>query len=40
MATFLYFTRLQMVAALGDDIDMRTRVFANIDLITQLARRS
>ena len=37
MATFLYFTRLQMVAALGEDIDMRTRVFANIDLITQIA---
>jgi ATP:ADP antiporter, AAA family len=35
MATFLYFTRLAMVAALGDDLDMRTRVFANIDLITQ-----
>lgn len=36
MVTFLYFTRLQMVAALGDDVDMRTTVFANIDLITQL----
>jgi AAA family ATP:ADP antiporter len=35
MATFLYFTRLQMVAALGTDIDMRTAVFARIDLITQ-----
>jgi ATP:ADP antiporter, AAA family len=35
MVTFLYFTRLQMVAALGDDVDMRTRVFANIDAITQ-----
>ncbi|CAN5717792.1 MFS transporter [soil metagenome] len=37
MATFLYFTRLQMVAALGDDLDLRTTVFARIDLITQVA---
>jgi ATP:ADP antiporter, AAA family len=37
LATFLYFTRLQMVAALGDDLDMRTGVFARIDLITQTA---
>ncbi len=37
IATFLYFTRLAMVAALGDDMDMRTTVFAQIDLITQLA---
>lgn len=36
MATLLYFTRLQMVAALGDDTDFRTTVFARIDLITQL----
>jgi ATP:ADP antiporter, AAA family len=36
MATFIYFTRLQMVAALGTDIDMRTAVFARIDLITQV----
>jgi ATP:ADP antiporter, AAA family len=36
MATFLYFTRLQMVAALGTDVDMRTTVFARIDLITQV----
>jgi AAA family ATP:ADP antiporter len=35
IATFLYFTRLQMVAALGEDIDMRTGVFASIDLYTQ-----
>jgi ATP:ADP antiporter, AAA family len=35
MATFIYFTRLQMVAALGDDLDMRTGVRA-IDLITQI----
>lgn len=37
MATFLYFTRLQMVAALGTDVDMRTATFARIDLVTQLA---
>jgi AAA family ATP:ADP antiporter len=37
MATFLYFTRLQMVAALGADIDLRTAVFARIDMITQAA---
>jgi AAA family ATP:ADP antiporter len=37
MATFLYFTRLQMVAALGTSIDMRTAVFARIDLATQVA---
>lgn len=37
MATFLYFTRLQMVAELGDDLDLRTTMFARIDLITQVA---
>jgi ATP:ADP antiporter, AAA family len=37
MATFIYFTRLQMVAALGTDTDMRTAAFARIDLITQVA---
>jgi len=36
MATFLYFTRLAMVAALGEDLDMRTTVLARIDLITQV----
>jgi ATP:ADP antiporter, AAA family len=36
MATLLYFTRLQMVAALGDDLDLRTTVFARIDFITQV----
>jgi len=36
VATFLYFTRLQMVAALGTDVDMRTTIFARIDLITQV----
>jgi ATP:ADP antiporter, AAA family len=35
-ATFIYFTRLQMVAALGDNTDMRTTVLAQIDLITQV----
>jgi AAA family ATP:ADP antiporter len=37
IATFLYFTRLQMVAALGEGLDMRTTVFARIDLYAQLA---
>jgi len=37
MATFLYFTRLQMVAALGTSVDLRTATFARIDMITQLA---
>ncbi len=37
MVTFLYFTRLQMVAALGEDLDLRTTWFAHIDLITQVA---
>ncbi|HUF19534.1 MAG TPA: MFS transporter [Burkholderiales bacterium] len=36
IVTFLYFTRLQMVAALGTDVDMRTTMFARIDLITQV----
>lgn len=37
VATFIYFTRLQMVAAAADDIDTRTTIFTQIDLITQLA---
>jgi AAA family ATP:ADP antiporter len=37
MATFIYFTRLQMVAALAADTDLRTAAFARIDLITQVA---
>ncbi len=37
MATLLYFTRLQMVAALGEDVDLRTAMFARIDVITQVA---
>src|SRR5688500_12365643 len=36
-ATFIYFTRLQMVAALGEDTDMRAAAFARIDFITQVA---
>jgi ATP:ADP antiporter, AAA family len=36
-ATFIYFTRLQMVAALGQDTDMRATVLAQIDLITQVS---
>ncbi len=34
--TFIYFTRLQMVAALGQDLDMRTGIFAQLDMITQI----
>jgi len=37
MATFVYFTRLQMVAALGPSLDMRTAMFARIDMISQVA---
>ncbi|MCC7058936.1 MAG: MFS transporter [Burkholderiaceae bacterium] len=37
MATLIYFTRLQMVAALGTDLDLRTATFARIDLISQVA---
>lgn len=37
IGTFIYFTRLQMVAALGEDLDMRTGVFARLDFYTQLA---
>lgn len=37
MATLIYFTRLQMVAALGTGLDMRTLVFARIDMATQVA---
>ena len=36
VATFIYFTRLQMVAALGEGLDARTTVFAQIDLYTQI----
>jgi len=37
MVTFIYFTRLQMVAALGTNLDMRTATFARIDMLTQVA---
>ena len=37
IATFLYFTRLQMVAAHSAGLDNRTTVFARIDLYAQLA---
>ncbi|CAN5737173.1 MFS transporter [soil metagenome] len=37
LVTFVYFTRLQMVAELGEGLDMRTGVFARIDLATQIA---
>ncbi len=37
MATFIYFTKLQMVADHGDGLDSRTALFAQIDLITQIA---
>ncbi|MFA5631153.1 MAG: MFS transporter [Porticoccaceae bacterium] len=37
MATFIYFIRLQMVAALETDLDSRTTLFARIDMITQIA---
>jgi AAA family ATP:ADP antiporter len=36
IATFIYFTRLQMVAALAVDTDTRTAAFAQIDLIAQV----
>jgi AAA family ATP:ADP antiporter len=35
IGTFLYFTRLAMVAAAADETDARTAIFANIDLLTQ-----
>jgi AAA family ATP:ADP antiporter len=37
MVTFIYFTRLKLVAQLGTDVDMRAGVFAKIDLATQVA---
>ncbi|HEX2166378.1 MAG TPA: MFS transporter [Longimicrobiales bacterium] len=37
LVTFLYFTRLQMVAAIGEGVDEQTALFAQIDLITQVA---
>ncbi len=37
MVTFIYFTRLQMVAAAGDSVDFRTGMFAQMDFYTQAA---
>jgi AAA family ATP:ADP antiporter len=37
IGTFLYFTRLAMVASAADDTDARAAIFANIDLLTQVA---
>ena len=37
VATFVYFSRLQMVAAAESDLDARTGLLANIDMWTQLA---
>ncbi|HET9446698.1 MAG TPA: MFS transporter [Steroidobacteraceae bacterium] len=36
IGTFIYFTRLQMVAAIGEDLDMRTGIFARLDFYTQV----
>lgn len=37
VVTFIYFTRLAMVAEVGSDLDTRTTLFAQIDLATQTA---
>jgi len=37
VATFIYFTRLQMVAAAATDLDARTALLGNIDMWTQIA---
>ncbi|WP_206203206.1 MFS transporter [Thermomonas sp. HDW16] len=37
VATFVYFTRLQMVAATESDLDARTGLLGNIDMWTQIA---
>ncbi|MEX1184156.1 MAG: MFS transporter [Gemmatimonadota bacterium] len=37
LVTFLYFTRLQMVAEIGDTVDEQTALFGQIDFITQAA---
>jgi len=37
MVTFVYFTRLQMVAALSPEVNTRTATFAQIDMISQIA---
>ncbi len=36
LGTFIYVTRLQMVAAMGTDLDTRTGLFAQLDLLTQV----
>jgi ATP:ADP antiporter, AAA family len=36
LGTFVYVTRLQMVAAAGGELDLRTALFARLDLITQV----
>ena len=36
-STFIYFTRLQMVAAVADDMDARTALLGSIDMWTQVA---
>lgn len=37
LATFIYFTRLQMVAAVSDSMDARAAILGNIDMWTQIA---
>lgn len=37
LATFIYFTRLQMVAAVSDNMDVRAEILGNIDMWTQVA---
>ncbi len=37
LATIIYFTRLQMVAAVSDNLDARAELLANIDMWTQVA---
>ncbi len=37
VATFIYFTRLQMVAAVSDSLDARAAILGNIDMWTQVA---
>src|SRR5690606_24630429 len=37
VATFIYFTRLQIVAGMSDQADTQTTLFARIDFYTQVA---
>ena len=37
VVTFIYFTRLAMVAEIGSDLDTQTTIFAQIDIATQVA---